>query len=304
MFRHTQTIRLPNFIVIGAMKAGTTILYDALDQHPQVFMSAIKEPYYFCVDEFGETANTLEGANASITNLDEYSRLFAEADKAIAVGEASTAYLHTPGTAERIHDLIPDVKLICMLRDPVERAYSHYLFLIRKGIETEPDFRNAYRREEERIVSNVSFGQYLNIGLYYKHLVRYLCIFPRDQVGIYLFDDLRHDEENFYVDAFSFLQVNPHYRPVTDIQRNPSGIPKNKWLNNLISRPNPVRDFLQPRLPRSLYRLITKLRDKNLSKPALAPDMRRELVTFYREDVEALQLLLDRDLSHWLRTDG
>ena len=293
-------MRLPNFLIIGAMKSGTTVLYDALTQHPQVFMSGIKEPGFFCVDDHGEVVAALEGAEPYALNLASYRRLFDDAGRAIAIGEASTAYLHTPGTAERIYALIPAAKLICVLRNPIERAYSHFLFLTRKGIENIADFTTALAMEEQRVTQQLPFGHYTRIGFYSQHLQRYFSVFPRAQMGIYFFEDLIKRPDTFYPEVCRFLGVSDEFQPDTTIRRNPSGLPKRKWLNDLISKPNPVRDFVQPRLPRRLYKLATTLRDRNLARPSMPLAARRRLAALYGPEIEALQTLLGRDLSHWL----
>ena len=117
--------RWPNFIIVGAPKAGTTALYHYLNQHPKVYLSKIKEPGYFR-SFIPENIIPLP-----ITSKEKYLELFSDVKKEVAVGEASTVYLNDPGTVKIIHDAIPDCKIIIMLRDPIERTYSSYFQLRR-----------------------------------------------------------------------------------------------------------------------------------------------------------------------------
>jgi hypothetical protein len=290
---------LPNFLIIGAMKAGTTLLWDVLSQHPDVYMSKLKEPNYFAC--LSEDTPDLEGVREPIRHLADYQSLFTHAGSAVAIGEASTSYLHTIGTAEHIHQLLPTVKLICVLRNPIERAYSHYLFLARRGLELESSFAAALAQESLRSTQGVPFGRYLAIGQYYQHLQRYLQVFPREQFYICLFEDLTKRPAEIYPEIFDFLGISNIFVPDTTIRRNPSGLPKNRWLDSLISQPNPLRNFIQQRLPRWLYQRITTLRDMNLAKPPLEADLQQRLVEHYRQDIEALEILLERDLTRWLQ---
>lgn len=292
----------PNFVIIGAMKAGTTLLWDVLNQHPDVYMSKRKEPHYFSYLAAGTQPLVLEGANPPVTGATEYAALFDEAGTARAVGEASTSYLHTPGVAELLQARLPNAKLICVLRNPVERAYSHYLFLVRQGVETLPTFAEALDAEETRAAQGLSYGRYTTIGCYHAHLQPYLARFPRRNIHLCLFEDLiRPPEESYYPTIFRFLEIDPTFRADTSILRNPSGLPKYKWLEALFDRNNPLRRVVEPWLPRRLYRFATTLRDRNLVKPPMPREVRQRLVELFRSDILALQDLMGRDLSSWLR---
>ena len=299
----TGTTPQPNFFIIGAMKAGTTLLWDVLNQHPQVYMSKRKEPHHFSYLAAGSRPLILEGANPPITDTADYAALFHEAGAARAVGEASTSYLHTPGVAKLLHGAYPDAKLICVLRNPVERAYSHYLFLVRQGVETLPTFAEAIAAEETRAAQGLSYGRYTGIGRYHAHLQPYLTYFAPARVHICLFEDLiRPPGQSYYPIIFNFLEIDPTIQVDTTILRNPSGLPKHKWVEALFSRNNPLRRAIEPWLPRRLYRLATAVRDRNLTKPPMPPEIRRHLQELVRSDILALQEVIGRDLSGWLQT--
>lgn len=153
---------LPNFLIIGAAKSGTSSIYDYLKQHPQIYMSSIKEPIFFAfegeqIDEFGPfnddplAKGTLTN---SATNIDDYQALFRDVDGEKAIGEASVRYLYFSKSPNRIKKYIPEAKLIAILRNPVDRAYSHFLMNLRKQFEPLNDFSKALQAEEKRKLDN------------------------------------------------------------------------------------------------------------------------------------------------------
>src|SRR3712207_4104321 len=129
---------LPNFLVIGAMKSGTTALYYYLEQHPEIYMSPVKEPNFF----------SQENAADTVTHIGTYEQLFKGASGKKAIGEASHSYLYEPRAAAEIRRYVPKVKLIAILRNPIDRAYSHFLHMVRSGTEPLDDFAQALREEE------------------------------------------------------------------------------------------------------------------------------------------------------------
>ncbi|MDY7015905.1 MAG: sulfotransferase, partial [Cyanobacteriota bacterium] len=155
---------LPNFLIIGAAKGGTTSLYTWLAQHPQIYMTPVKEPNFFALQ--GENFNYPSGTvsqrylDECVTNFEAYLEQFKAVNCEIAIGEASPFYLYHPQAASRIQQTIPDVKLIAILRDPVERAYSNFLHHIREGFETVEDFSQALQAEESRMRDRWWWGFY------------------------------------------------------------------------------------------------------------------------------------------------
>ncbi|MDP6150009.1 MAG: sulfotransferase, partial [Gammaproteobacteria bacterium] len=169
---------LPTFLVIGAPKCGTTSLYHYLDQHPDVYLSPVKEPQYFAFAgqqlDFRGPGVTI---NNAVTELADYRKLFSGASVEKAIGEASALYLSVPGTAERIRAQIPDVRLIAILRRPADRAFSSYMHLIRDDREPMRDFAAALAAEEQRIADNWGFlWRYKQLGRYYEQLKHYYDI--------------------------------------------------------------------------------------------------------------------------------
>src|SRR5918995_644162 len=134
----------PNFFIIGAQKAGTTSLYHYLNQHPQIYMSPVKEPFFFD-HEFSSNGEVVQQEFA------EHQALFQGAKGETAIGEASPLYIYAPGTPERIKEYVPEARSIALLRNPADRAYSAFLHAVRIGVEPCTDFAQALRGEEERV---------------------------------------------------------------------------------------------------------------------------------------------------------
>lgn len=290
---------LPNCLVIGAMRSGTSTLHGLLGQHPDVFMSTPKEPNYFVFA--GETQAPLVEASGSVIDDAEYEGIFAEGGDARVRGEASHNYLYYADvTAPRIRDRLPDVKLIAILRNPVDRAYSHYLLHVRNEQETATTFREALDREDLRVGNGEQFGHYVRRGLYARQLPHYLERFPAARFRIYLYEELAADAAALASDAYAFLGVDPTFVPDTSVRSNPSGIPRNRLLHQILVKDNVVKRAVQPLLPSRLYRMGARVRDRNLSHPALDPAVRAELTDVFRSDILALQELIGRDLSGWL----
>lgn len=295
---------LPNFLIIGAAKAGTSSLHYYLSQHPQIFMPDLKEPKFFALA--GEELNFQNPDQAinydSITRLDEYKNLFKDVNGEIAVGEASPIYLYSEKAAHRIRRHIPDAKLIVILRNPIERAFSCYTHLRREGYET-LSFEAALEMEEQRIKNNwAHLWHYKQAGFYSKQLKPYLNLFERNQIKILLFDDLCKDSTALLREIYDFLGAETDFIPDLE-KRNVSGMPKSLLLQKLLFRGNFVRDAFLSIFPRSLYRDVAKrIKQWNRgAKPALNPNTRNHLKSVYRDDILELQELIQKDLSMWLK---
>lgn len=300
---------LPNFLLIGAAKSGTSALYNYLWQHPEIYMSDNKEPNFFALEGEKVCFNGpgAEIINAkSVTSLAEYETLFAGASDEKAVGEASVLYLYHPQAAARIRDYIPNVKLIAVLRNPVDRAYSSYLHMVRDGREPAAGFTQALDVEPERIRDNwAHIWHYQRLGYYYQQLQSYYALFPRQQIAVFTYDAFAADPQNVIRQVFRFLKVDPAFEPDVSLRYNISGSPRFKRLQKWLSGPNPAKERLKILLPAyTRRRLINKLMALNVKRSAKATMSvaeRQRLQTLYREDILGLQALLEQDLSHWLR---
>lgn len=299
----------PNFLIIGAMKAGTTSLYYYLNQHPEVFMSPVKEPHFFAFE--GQTINFRGPRDQEImqqmcvTERGAYEALFRGVKDEKAVGEASAMYLYYPESAERIKKYNPDMKLIVILRNPVDRAYSSYMHLVRDGREYISDFESALREEPRRIAENwVPIWHYQKAGFYYLQLKRYLDVFPKNQIKIYIYEeDLKLRPQQTMRDIFLFLEVDEDYIPNMEVLYNLSGIPKNRKLHNFLIYSNPIKSLLRLFFPANVRKkVINSIKNKNLQKgPPLSEDVRKKLMEIYSDDIRLLGSLLGKDLSIWLK---
>ena len=176
--------RWPNLFVVGAAKAGTTSLHYYLNQHPDIYMSPLKEPHFFSQIS---PAPELKSFFQSVQNEAEYLALFAGAHNEAVVGEASTSYLWDEQAPNRIYSSVPRAKLVIMLRNPVDRAYSHYLNDAREGIETRA-FLEAVTQDFQRQTKGWGVSQlYVDLGFYCGQVSRYLNTFPRDRIFYRLF---------------------------------------------------------------------------------------------------------------------
>jgi hypothetical protein len=300
--------RLPNFLIIGAAKSGTTSLYRYLRQHPDVYMPAVKEPRFFAYAEDPPPMNgpgderTNEAAGAVYTR-DAYRQLFAEATTETAVGEASPNYLYSATAPRLIHEHLPEARLIAILRHPVERAYSHFLHLVRSGREPLRDFGAALDAEPERIAAGWEWSwHYRHMGYYGEQLARYLEHVDREQLTVYLFEDFTADPVALAQDIFRVLGVDDAFVPDTSMRYEASGVPKSDRFQRFLLNPDHwirrISRFLIPEPVRE--RLLIRMKNVNLEKPPLEPDVRERLTAAYRDDVLRLQDLIDRDLSAWL----
>lgn len=199
---------MPNFLIIGAAKAGTTALHEYLQQHPQIYLTPTKETNFFAFE--GEVIN-FQGPgdealkDFSITDLSSYQAEFAGVTKELAIGEACPSYLYFPQTAARIKQYIPDTRLIVILRNPVERAYANFLHIVRDDRETQRDFALALQDEATRIANNWEwFWHYIQVGFYGQQLQRYYEMFAPSQIKVYLYDDLKENAIATLQDIFSF----------------------------------------------------------------------------------------------------
>ena len=298
---------LPNFLLIGAAKAGTSSVFAYLGQHPEVFISPAKEPNYFALAgqevRYAGPGDSIVN-QTSITGRDGYEALFKSARRGMAIGEASTLYLYMPTAADAIRREIPDVKLLVILRDPAERAYSSYLHMRRDGREPLDSFEAALGQEETRIRANWEhLWHYSRLGFYHAQLQRYYDRFPHAQIRVWLYDELEREPHRVLREVFAFLGVDPTFVPDMSVKHKVAGTPRSKALHAVLTRPNPAKTLAKQLLPSDVRgRLYGSLMQKNIisQRERLRPEVRLTLQAQYRGDVESLSALLGRDLSAWL----
>jgi len=292
----------PNLLLLGAAKSGTSSLYRYLGQHPQVFMSPFKEPTFFVWEgrEYDIRGPGVEQiGKRMVKDIDSYLRLFSDGSRQRIRGEASTGYLHTPGVAERIRQHIPDAKLMAILRNPIDRAYSAFLHAQRLGLEPMSDFEQALDDEPHRVRTGwIGLTTYATVGMYAEQLERYVAVFPCHQIRIYLFEDLARDPIGLAQDAFRFLGVDDSFEPDVSMQANRGSAVRSVRLASVFSTLRATSFGRRSRLGRSVRTFVSGLNEK--PKGQLTPNVRRRLAAVFEPDVDKLSRLLDRDLSPWL----
>jgi Sulfotransferase family len=301
------TVNLPSFLVIGAAKAGTTALYHYLKQHPEIHMSPIKEPRFFAHED--ETIDfrgpgDREALGFIVTTLPEYQALFRDGQGKKASGEVSPLYLYSAKAPPRIKDYVPDAKLIAILRNPVDRAFSSFLMMIRDGREPIADFESALDAEEDRIRNNWEFiWHYAEVGFYHKQLARYFELFDRDQIKVFLYEDLQRDPCRLLKELFEFIEVDDSFVPDTSQRHNVAPLfPKYQAWDDVLMRPNPIKSILKRLVPvRYRPSVVRALREPNLRKAELSAETKARLINLFREDICRLEDAIHLDLSAWLQ---
>jgi hypothetical protein len=298
----------PNLLLVGAAKSGTTSLYYYLNQHPDIFMSKVKEPR-FITSQFLNLPQKGPGdkttARNAIKTWKKYKNLFKNADEKI-IGEGSVDTLYYGiRSVEIIKKYLGNPKILMVLRNPIKRAYSAYKHLVRDGRET-LNFAEALKKEEDRIKSNWEFiWHYKNTGLYYQQVKAFLEGF--DQVNVILFRDFKKDTKQTLKNIFKFLDVDDSFIPSQESIHNKTGIPKNKLLHNLVGKDLIINKWIYRGMKKILSdRLMEKIRLKIVGRnlenfPAMKKETKEYLINYYKEDVKNLEKLLNRDLSFWLK---
>lgn len=298
-------ITKPNFLILGAAKAGTTSLYAYLRQHPQIYLTSVKEPGFFA---YGEAPLAWQGPGVervqrnSILTRPQYEQLFAGVTQETAFGEASVTNIW-PRACARIQQYAPDAKFLALLRQPADRAYSHFLYNYRLGVEPLSDFTAALAAEPSRVRQGwFPMLCYRQMSHYSADLQNYLAHFPREQLRIYLYDDFVAQPVPLLQDIFAFLGVDPNFTPDVTVRYNTARMPRNVRLFTFLRRPHWIKTWLRPLFPVKLRgRLARQVQSYNWKKPSpLDPQLRAALTRDFAPEIAQLQDLLGRDLSHWL----
>lgn len=316
------TNMLPDFFVVGAAKSGTTSLYHFLDKHPEVYMSPIKEPNHFCTDikpeffsnEFKkhekrknlDLKEYLSGPMLQkhwgyyVTKREDYVKLYKNRKKEKAAGEVSNSYLYSSEAAGNIRNEIPHAKIIMMLRNPAERAYSHFLANQRDG-KTFLPFRNELHLDQEKTPKG--WGQsylYLEMGFYFNQVKRYLDLFPTGQVKIYLYDDFLKDPVSIMKDLFRFIGVNENVALNYQEKYNEAREPLNSRLLFILSHTG-IKNKIFSAVPSPLKKRIKALFYSNSKVMPMKKEDREYLNLLFHDDILQLESLIQCDLKRWLK---
>ena len=293
----------PNFIVIGAMKAATTSLYTYLKKHPEIFMTKVKEPMFFNNFQQENNYKILGKKRKKPTTLEEYLTMFKDVKNEKAIGEASPAYIYNQKAPQLIKEHLPNVKIIAILRHPTDRAYSNYLHAKRADRENSDTFQEAIEVEKKKIKDNWSpLYHYIEKGYYSVQLKRYYKLFPKENIRVYLFEDVVKNTKETLKDIFKFLEVDENVEIDTSKKANVSGTPSGLmgWILKKMRYYNLMPKFaISDYLPKFIVKLIFRSVYKPTEK--LNEDSRREITEkYYKDEIRILEKLVDRDLSSWL----
>lgn len=300
----------PDFFIVGAQRAGTTSLHEILAAHPDVFMSAVKEPAYFAFAAGDPGYRLASGRRISFpfADRDRYLELFRAARGATRIGEASTLYFDAPGTPARIAAAVPDARIVVVLRDPVERARSAHRYMVRNGHEP-LDLDAALDAEPERKAAGWSPDyRYAERGEYAAPLDAWLAAFPRERVHVALFEELRDRAGPPLAALAEFLGIDAAALPGRLPQANASGIPRTRGhaaLRRFVTGPHPVKSWLRPLLPARVRRRLSTGAMHRLGRfglehgQPLSPHTRARLTARYLPERERLAARLGRSLDLW-----
>lgn len=296
---------IPNFVLAGAAKSGTTSLVHYLRQHPDVFVSRHKEPHYFL---FKDDPPAFRGpgddsANGTyVTDESDYSKCFDSVRNESAVGEASVFYLYQPRSIHNALEHNPDMRIVLILRDPVDRAYSAYSHLVRDGRET-LDFASALDAEPARACDNWEYcWHYEAVSRYATQLAEVKALVPPSQLCVVLYEDLRRSPDAVVREIYRFLGVDESFSPNTSLRLNASGQPRSQVINRLIhAGEHRWKTPLQRVIPHRLGVWAKEtLRNANLRESRVPQVDRRRLAARLAKDVVHLEGLLGRPLDDWV----
>jgi len=280
----------PNFFIVGAPKAGTTTLHHYLEQIPGIYMSKIKEPNYFSIKTIPNKKPFYP-----IRDTASYLDLFNKGKNEKIVGESSTNYLYDPNAANLILQRVPDAYILMSLRDPVERAWSHYLMLKSAGKNPYP-FSEQIKKELKQEIDFDKNHIRLDAGMYYNDVKKFLELFGKKQVKIIIFEEWTKNIKNTLNEIIKFLGLN--YKLENNIQErisNPYETPRGSISQGIIKIPQ-IRKISSRMLSQSAIDSLKKILLKKGIKPKMSEDARNELIKFYQEDVSKMEKFLGRKL--------
>jgi hypothetical protein len=303
-------VALPDFLIIGAPKAGTTALHAALARHQALFMSLVKEPKFFLTDgpppTRGGGPGDIPTYREHIWRRADYEALFADAPAGALRGESTPFYLYDGQAQRRIRDLIPDVKMIAMLRDPVERAHSNWTHLWSAGLDPIDDFVAACADEDRRIAAGwAQFWHYTRLGRYGEQLEHLYTLFPREHVLVLRYGALVDSPAETLDTICAFLGVPPGV--VTEVPReNVTAHPERSFSHLAVSQAVRAITAAGRHLPGTAATAMARpleriLQQKAPSRQPLTWEQRQALLPYFDTDVRLLEKVTKSDFSDWLQ---
>lgn len=285
-------MKKPNFFIVGAPKCGTTALFKYLESHPQVFLSDPKELNFFSKKELEE--QSLYYKDFKPKNENEYLNHFKNLDtQHKIIGEASVSYLFYPEVVGRIHSFNPDSKIVILLRDPVARAWSHFLMDKRLGL-VKKDLMEIFHSEKES--DKLNFQQYFLLGNYASQVKKYLDLFGKKNVKILFTEELKNERNTITTKLYRFLGIQD-FELVDETKHNAYKEPKGFFLKKLYSI-SFIRKNINKVIPKSILKRGVNF-FFNSTPPSLNEQDKILLKKYFYDDVCELEKLLSKDLTEW-----
>ncbi len=300
---------LVQFVVIGVAKCGTTSLHEYLRQHPSISLPQRKETHFFIYNKasggFPEVYNGRE-IKEYIDTEEDYLAEFEKKPTATIFGEVCPSYFYYPNAAENIHRYCPNAKILCILRNPIYRLYSEYTYAqLRKdgGGDKFTDESQSFRAVVQQIMDgteDVLTRRRVETGFYTRYLTRYYHLFPKEQIKILLFDDLRFRPDELMNEITEFIGAKKFTYDV-QMRFNSSGKARFFSMYSLL-RKTGLKKFLRNKLSAKAYQNLRFAAEKYLLKapPQIDPESRSMLQSIYENEILDLQELISKDLSSWL----
>tara|TARA_B110000090_G_scaffold14173_1_gene14158 strand:- start:17 stop:883 length:867 start_codon:yes stop_codon:yes gene_type:complete len=285
-----------DFFIVGAPKSGTTSLYHYLSEHPQVEMSSQKEPDYFSDKAIHEQG--MYYAKNRVDTLDKYESLFVQKES-VVYGEASVSYLFYENVAEDIKKYNPNAKIIIMLRDPIERAFSHYLMDYRLGLISD-SFENVLAKISKHKNAHLFYQQYIEVSKYAKQIQRYLDFFKKENILFIDYEDFKKNVSKTVDQVYNFLNISTEFVADINTKHNTFIMPKNKIIRLIYSFVF-LRKILTFLFPVYLVKNIRVLLFKSDKKPELLKETRSQLRIIFNDDIKKLEEVLSKDYSKWIK---
>ena len=301
---------LPDFLVIGAPKAGTTALHAALAGHPELFMSPVKEPKFFLTGgpppRRGGGPGDVQTYREHIWRRDAYEALFDAAPPGTLRGESTPFYLYDRQAQQRIRTLIPCARLIAVLRDPVERAHSNWAHLWSAGLDPIGDFPAACAAEDRRVAAGwAPFWHYTRLGRYGEQLDHLLTVFPREQVFVLRYCDLLNAPAQALDTICSFLGVRPgiiSQVPRENVTAHPEHSPSHRAVSLVVRSAATAGRHLPGTVGTALTRPLERYLQRSARpRQPLTWEQRQKVLAYLEDDFALLEKITEADFSDWLR---
>ncbi|NND94109.1 MAG: sulfotransferase [Flavobacteriales bacterium] len=310
--RHTT-----DFFVIGVVKGGTTSLYDYLNQHPELYLPPIKEINHFARTDIDESKFLPEYATdvsidleryfkngmpemvhiAHINDPNDYKKLYSPAQAGQKTGDISNSYMICPSAASAIHAHNPSAKIIVILRNPINRAWSQYLMNLRESKTETKDFIEELENDSRAV--NQGWGvnhQYLELGNYSKQLKLYYDLFSAEQILPIIFEEYVKQPTIALRKICQFIGVSPEFEFDTSGKKNAASLPRNKTLNSLLVKSGAIK-LAKDLVPRKLRQNLSGVLYSSKNLPSLATEEISYLRGYYLSEINGLCSLINRDLT-------